>query len=146
MQAHAFMTCQDIMKNKVECLNAQETVEAAARRMKECDIGFLPICDADGRVLGTLTDRDIAIRCVSEGKALTTPVSDVMTKEVVACKPGDDISKAQELMRKHKKSRILVCDDSDRLVGVISLSDFAQEDQDTAAKTLAEVAEREVHP
>lgn len=140
------MKCQDLMKSKVECLNAQETVETAARRMKEREIGFLPVCDAEGRVLGTLTDRDITIRCVAEGKSLTTPVSDLMTREVVACKPEDDLEDAQELMRRHKKSRILVSDDANRLVGVISLSDFAQEDGKRAAKTLAEVAEREVHP
>jgi CBS domain-containing protein len=146
MQAHGGMKCQELMKNKVECLNSQETVEAAARRMKERDIGFLPICDADGRVLGTLTDRDITIRCVAGGKPATTPVADVMTREVVSCSPDDDLERAQELMRQHKKSRILCIDASDRLVGVISLSDFAQEDGDRAARTLAEVAEREVHP
>ena len=134
------------MKSQVECLNAQESISAAGRRMRDREIGFLPICDADGRVLGTLTDRDIAIRCVAEGKSLESPVSDCMTREVVSCAPDDDVDRAQELMRRHKKSRIMVCDADARLVGVISLSDFAQEDEGRAARTLAEVAEREVHP
>jgi len=134
------------MKRQVECLSAKETIEAAAQRMRDRDVGFLPICDGDGRVLGTLTDRDITVRCVSEGKPVQTPVADCMTKQVISCAPDDDVAEAQELMRRHKKSRIMVCEEDGKLVGVISLSDFAQEDGARAARTLAEVAEREVHP
>lgn len=138
------MQCDEIMKTDLECCSPRDTVEDAAARMKDENIGFVPICDQSRKVLGTLTDRDIAIRLVAEGKPGSTLVEDVMTREVVACRPGDDIRDAEKAMAKHHKSRILCVDESDRLVGVISLSDLAQHEHGSrAADTLREVSERE---
>ena len=67
--------------------------------MREDNIGFLPVCDQLGKVLGTLTDRDIAIRVVADGRLPTTMVEDVMTSEVVACSPKDTLEKAEALAR-----------------------------------------------
>jgi CBS domain-containing protein len=140
------MLCEEIMKRDIECLDQKDTVQTAARKMREVKVGFLPICDPAKKVLGTLTDRDIAIRVVADGKPGTTVVSEVMTREVVACKQKDDIRKAEQLMGKHQKSRILVIDDGSKLIGVISLSDLAQQDGSGASKTLKEVSEREAQP
>ena len=139
------MQCKEIMKESVECLEPQHTVEEAARKMKEGNIGFLPICDANKKVLGTLTDRDIAVRVVAEKKNPATPVGDIMTKDVVACKPGDDLEKAEDLMGTHHKSRMLVLNDDGSLAGIISLSDVAQADtSQRAIDTLRKVSSREV--
>lgn len=139
------MRCEEIMKKEVECLSPKNTIEEAAVRMRDKNVGFLPICDPSKKVLGTLTDRDIVIRCIATRKPLNTPVEAVMTREVVACRPQDDIQRAEQLMAQYAKSRIMCIDESGKLIGVISLSDIAQfEDATRAVETLRQVSEREM--
>lgn len=136
--------CQELMKRQVECARPNDSIQHAAKLMKEKGIGFLPVCDDQDRVLGTLTDRDIVIRCVAEGKALETTCQDAMSREVVSCRPNDDVADCEEHMASRKKSRMLICDDDDKLVGVISLSDIAQHERSRkAGKTLRAVTTRE---
>jgi CBS domain-containing protein len=137
------MRCQEIMKQLVECVSPKDPVRSAAQRMRSGNIGFLPVCSEDRRVLGTLTDRDIALRIVSEGRPATTPVDEIMTREVVACRPEDSVKKAEQLMGHYRKSRILCLDGSGRLAGVLSLSDLAELETGGAARTLREIAQRE---
>ena len=138
------MTCDEIMKRDVECVSPGDTVEDAAARMRDANVGFLPICDQSRKVLGTLTDRDITIRLVAAGKPGSTLVEDVMTRDAVTCRPDDDIREAQVSMAEHEKSRIMCVDEEGRLAGVISLSDIAQHELgDRAAEILREVSERE---
>jgi CBS domain-containing protein len=138
------MRCEEVMKKDVECLSPPDTVQAAARRMREANVGFLPACDRSKKVLGVVTDRDLAIRVLAEGKPAGTRVEDVMTHEVIACRPEDDLRKAEELMMKNHVSRMLCVDAEGHLVGVISLSDIAQrEESGRAAKTMRGVSERE---
>lgn len=138
------MRCSELMKSAPVCVLPDATVQTAAKRMGDENIGFLPVCEASGKVLGTLTDRDLAIRVLSKALPATTRASDVMTCEVVSCRPDDDIQQAEERMRRERKSRILCIDAQGRLVGVISLSDIAQsEPDDRAAGTLRAVAARE---
>ena len=139
------MLCKDLMKTELQYVAREDTAGAAARRMRDEEVGFLPVCDQAGGVIGTLTDRDIAIRLVAEDLSPETPVAEIMTAEIVACDPNDSIEEAQSLMGHAKVSRILcIADGSDRLVGVISLSDIAQLEQEgRAAQTLREVSARE---
>ena len=137
------MLCEEIMKRDIECLSAEDTAQTAARKMREANVGFLPICDKANKVLGTLTDRDIAIRMVADAKPATTVVSDLMTRDIVSCRPKDDIRKAEQLMGNKQKSRILCTDESGKLVGIISLSDIAQRDTGGVAQTMRAVTERE---
>jgi CBS domain-containing protein len=139
------MRCEDLMKRTVECVTQKDNVQVAARKMRDAEIGFLPVCDGGKRVVGAITDRDLALRVCAENRpAATTLVSDVMTKEVVACRPGDDITRAQQLMSQHHKSRMLCIDDGGQLVGVISLSDLAQAgDGSNAVSTMRAISERE---
>jgi CBS domain-containing protein len=137
--------CQDLMKSEVECFRTLDSVQEIARRMRDVNVGFVPICDADGRPLGTLTDRDIAIRVCAEGRAAAgVRAGEVMTRETVTCRGSDDVERAEKLMAEHHKSRIMVVNDEGRLVGVISLSDVAEQDGHRAVETLRRVAEREV--
>ncbi|WP_224360367.1 CBS domain-containing protein [Hyalangium versicolor] len=139
------MRCEEIMKRDIECLSPRDTVEAAALRMRDQNIGFLPVCDTSGKVLGTLTDRDIVVRVLAGKKPTNTPVETIMTREVVSCRPQDGIERAEQLMAQKHKSRIMCLDDSSRLVGIISLSDIAQHvDGAHALETLRQVSEREV--
>ena len=135
--------CHEIMKRSIECLSADDAVVDAARTMRDQNIGFLPVCDPDMRVSGTVTDRDIAIRFVAAQRPASTTVGEIMTREVVACAPEDEIDAAEELMAEHQKSRIMCIDESDRLVGIISLSDVAEFDGGHAAITLNEISRRE---
>ncbi len=140
------MLCREIMKNSVQCITLSDTVKSAAKRMRDANIGFLPVCDDNNRdlVVGTVTDRDIAMRCVAEGRQSNMAVSDVMSRQVICCLPTDDVKRAQELMAKHQKSRIVCCDEAGRLKGVISLSDIAiRTDGASAANTLRQVVARE---
>ncbi|MFL5350449.1 MAG: CBS domain-containing protein [Hyalangium sp.] len=139
------MRCEEIMKQSVECLSPRDTAEAAAIRMRDQGVGFLPVCETSGKVLGTLTDRDIVVRVLAGKKPVSTPVESIMTREVVACRPQDDIERAEQLMAQKHKSRIMCIDDSGKLVGIISLSDIAQHvDGAHALETLRQVSEREV--
>jgi CBS domain-containing protein len=136
------MLCEDIMKTDVESVSPIDTIEDAARKMRDENLGFLPVCDETRQVLGTITDRDIAIRGVAESLPGTTPVEDVMTSEVVSCSPKDTVDTALQLMAENHKSRIMCLDDEGRLIGIISLSDIAQLVGD-ASETLRQVSDRE---
>ena len=138
------MRLEEIMKRDVECVSPKDTVRAAAEKMRDENIGFLPVCDESKKVLGAVTDRDLAIRVLANGAPPTQRVEEVMTREVVACRPSDDLQKAQELMGKSQKSRIMCVDDGGRLIGVISLSDVAQHGEGSkASQTLRQVSDRE---
>ncbi len=139
------MLCRDLMKTELECVSPADTVEDAAARMRDENLGFLPVCDESRKVLGTITDRDLAIRVVASAQPASTLVEDVMTREVVSCRPDDDLQQAQQHMAENHKSRIMCLDKSGYLVGVISLSDIIQSEQGAgAADTLRKVSEREV--
>ncbi|WP_394822512.1 CBS domain-containing protein [Pendulispora albinea] len=137
--------CSELMKTDVECCDGGALVEAVAEQMRSKNIGFVPVCDEKGVVIGTLTDRDLAIRVLAEHRSpAQTKAKDVMSTDVVSCKADDELLKAEELMSKHKKSRIVCVDDRKRPVGVISLSDLAQ--QETGGKAsaiLRSVSQRE---
>ncbi len=136
------MLVDEIMKSPETCRSGS-SVRDCAKLMKKENVGFVPVCNEDGEPLGTITDRDIAIRVVAEGRGSDTRIDDVMTREVVACNLGDDLADAERLMREHRKSRVMVLDDG-KLVGVISLSDIIEaESEDVAADTMRAVASRE---
>jgi CBS domain-containing protein len=139
------MQCSTLMKSDVECCGLDQTVEHAAERMADRGIGFLPVCDDERNVVGALTDRDIVLRVVARGlSASVTRVREVYTKDVIACPATSELSSAEQLMSKHKKSRIICLDGRGRLAGVISLSDIARiETGARSSALLRSVAQRE---
>lgn len=138
------MRCEDIMKRDVKCLGPHDTVQSAARAMRQENVGFLPVCDASMKALGTITDRDLTIRVLADGRAADTRIQDVMTKEVVSCRANEELSRAEDLMAQNRKSRCMCTDDSGKLIGVISLADLAKRgDEARAAETMRGVSERE---
>jgi CBS domain-containing protein len=96
------------------------------------------------RAIGTLTDRDIAVRAVAEDLSSDTPVEACMTPEVVDCRPWDSMEDARELMEQHQISRIICANEQGRIEGIISLSDIVDADEDSGAQTLRRVSQREV--
>lgn len=139
------MRCSEIMKVEIECVSPQTSVRDAARRMRDHGIGFLPVCDEAMRPVGTLTDRDIAVRIVADDRPSDTPVETCMTREVVDCHPSDSIEDARELMEQHQVARIICTSTQGRIEGIISLTDIVDADEDSGAQTLRRVSQREVH-
>lgn len=139
------MRCHELMKSPVVCATLDEGACDTAARMRTRKIGFVPVCDDRGRVVGTVTDRDLTLRVLAEHSSMRTPVRHVMTPGPVTCRPDDELEVAEDLMRRNHKSRIICVDDDFRPVGVISLSDIAAyEDAGRAGDLLRAISEREV--
>lgn len=139
------MQCRDLMRRPVELVAPNQSAVTAARAMREKNIGFLAVCDLAGHLVGVVTDRDLAVRVLGEERdPIATQVADIMSSQVVTCHPDDELARAEELMRQHRKSRVVVADEDGRPLGVISLADLAQADGAGAMDTLARVATREI--
>ncbi|HVK66865.1 MAG TPA: CBS domain-containing protein [Polyangium sp.] len=140
------MKCAELMKKDVECSRSGDSVQSVAEKMRDRNIGFMPVCNDKGVAIGTVTDRDLTLRVLADKRSADTRVEDVMSRDVVSCGPEDELTSAEELMSKHKKSRMLVADDKGCPLGVISLSDIAKAERGgRASAILRSVAQRESH-
>jgi CBS domain-containing protein len=137
------MRVQELLKGNVVAVPSDASIQEVARKMAEEDIGFLPVIDASGKAIGTLTDRDIVVRLVAKGGDVkNAKVEQVMTREVVSIRPDEDVQKAAELMQERKISRVLVCDQNGKPLGVISLGDLAERHEEgEVGRTVKEVKE-----
>ena len=118
-------TIQDIMTGGVTVVAPDATLQAAARRMRELDVGALPVCVGD-RLVGIVTDRDIAVRGVAAGKPpQETRVDEVMTDTVHSCRPDDSSDAVLKRMGEWQVRRLAVLDADRRIVGIVALGDFA---------------------
>lgn len=142
------MKSSELMKKDIECCQQGDRVTRVAQRMQSRNIGFMPVCDGRGAVVGTLTDRDLAIRVLGDQRPVdSTTAADVMTSECICCRPDDDLSVVEQLMSKHKISRVVCVDQYKKPVGVISLSDIAEvESHGKASAVLRSVSQREARP
>ncbi|HEU5060603.1 MAG TPA: CBS domain-containing protein, partial [Kofleriaceae bacterium] len=101
------MQCRDLMRRPVELVSPAQSAVTAARAMREKNIGFLAVCDLAGHLVGVVTDRDLAVRVLGEERdPIATPVADIMSSQLVTCRPEDPLAQAEALMREHRKSRI----------------------------------------
>jgi CBS domain-containing protein len=124
------MKVKEVMTKLVEFVRPETTVQEAAGKMKDLNVGPIPVCEGD-KVLGILTDRDIVLRAVAEGRDVrTTRVQDVMTRDVVCCKEDDDVKDAARLMKDHQIRRIVVVNGNKGLAGIVSLGDLAVDTHD----------------
>jgi CBS domain-containing protein len=132
-------TARDIMSGGVECAQADETVTDAARKMRDLGVGALPICGDDNRLKGMITDRDIAVKVIAEGKeASSTKVIDLATQsEVITIGADDSVQEALATMAKYKVRRLPVIDGHD-LVGMVSQADIARNLDDDSIGDLVE--------
>jgi CBS domain-containing protein len=122
------MLCKDVMTDRVVCCAAGQPVSAAARLMRDHEIGAVPVVESDEtrRLRGIVTDRDIVISVVSRGlDPGRTAVEDVMSTEIVSCRGEDDVDRALEAMERNQVRRILVADADGMLLGIISQADVA---------------------
>lgn len=138
------IACREVMKRDVVVCRPDANVREVAALMRDHDIGFVPVCDERGTIIGTLTDRDLTVRVVAGCRPVaTTRARDVLTPELVYCEPEDPLTVAEDLMIDRKKARI-VCSDADlHPRGIISLSDIARlEPPDVVARVVAGVCSR----
>ncbi len=127
------------MTRDVQICSPGDTIRDAARALKDIDTGFLPVGEND-RLIGMITDRDITIRAVAEGKSGETLVRDVMTKDVQYCFETDDVDEAASKMGQLRVRRLPVLNKDKRLVGVISLGDIWRTDEGDSEKALGGIA------
>lgn len=139
------MLCRDVMRNEVEPARKGQSLDEVARRMRDAQTGFLPVCDEVGRVIGVVTDRDIAVRaCAERLPVASTGVDRIMTRSVISCSAEDPLARVGELMAQHQRSRIVITDGDGRLLGVVSMTDLAQyEEPLQLARILRQVSSRE---
>ena len=117
------MNIRDVMTTNPRTLSPEDSIQNAARIMREEDTGAVPVVDG-GRPVGMLTDRDIVIRAVADGGQLNRPVREIVTTGVVCVTPEMSTREANELMSEHQVRRLPVVE-GDRLVGIVSLGDLA---------------------
>ena len=130
----------DIMTRSVAVVGRDETLQAAARRMKEMDVGALPVTDGKALV-GMVTDRDIMVRGVAEGMvAQESLVSDVMTEEVRWCSEDDSVETVMAQMGEQQVRRLAVLDARREIVGIVALGDIATRQSAHTDDTLREIS------
>ena len=140
------MICGDLMKTDVVLCHENDPVRECARLMREHNVGFLPVVDAEDRVVGVVTDRDLATRIVADpSRDCDTPVHRAMSLDLVTCAIEDDLEDVRAMMAKRKKSRIIAVDGERRCIGIISLSDIGQTDRpERTGELLRAITRREV--
>jgi len=140
------MKAKEIMTRKPKSVTPETSVREAARLMKEEDVGVLPVVDRDGsdRLIGIVTDRDIAIRHVAEGHdSSSCPVSEAMTSSVSTVREDDDVDSVMDLMGKEQVRRIPVIDERGGLIGIVAQADIVREAHDDrkAERTIEKISD-----
>jgi len=134
------MKISEVMTTEVETIGAEQTAREAASFMLRADAGSIPVCEGD-KVIGIITDRDIAVRGVAEGRGPDTPVSELMSDGIICAREDEDIATVAQRMSDEQVRRLPVLDADDRLCGIVSLGDLAREARgDTAEQALEGVS------
>lgn len=121
------MKVKEIMTAQVECVQQTDTIQRAAQMMKNANCGSVPVCD-NNKVVGIITDRDIALKAVAAGNDTNTQVSQCMTSQVVTCTPDTDAHEAADLMAQHQIRRLPVVDNNGNICGICAIGDLATVD------------------
>ncbi len=120
------MQVKDVMTQGVECVLPDQSIAEAAQRMRRLNVGALPVCGNNDRLVGMITDRDITVRATAECcEPEETFVSDVMTEGIEFCFDDQDVAEAADLMEQKQIRRLAILDHNKRLVGILSLGDLA---------------------
>ena len=132
---------KDLMSRDVKVVSPDMSIKDAARKMRDGDFGMMPVGE-DDRMIGTLSDRDIAIRAVAEGMDVNTKVRDVMSEGIAWAYEDDSVEHAAKIMSERQVRRLPVVDRDKRLVGIVALGDFAVESSDIqpVAQALSEIS------
>jgi CBS domain-containing protein len=139
----------DLMTQNPACVTPQTTAQEAASLMEREDVGSLPVVESRDsmRLVGIVTDRDLALRVLGRGQAASTPVSTAMSSGNLACVLAEDkLDKVEQLMSDHQVRRIPVVDESNRVLGMIAQADLAREQRAVGRKDFAKVLQEISEP
>ncbi len=133
--------CREIMTSNVKTANMEMSLQETAILMRDGDMGSMPVVE-DNKLVGIVTDRDIVVRAIAEGKNAGTHIGDVMTKEIFSVKPDDFVFEAIRLMGDKQVRRIPVITETGELAGIVAMADIAleMEDEREIAETLEEIS------
>ena len=135
------MKVSEVMTRDVQTIRPDQRVQEAASFMLSADAGSIPVTDGD-RLIGMITDRDIAVRGVAKGHGPDTPVRELMTDDVICAREDDDVDDVASKMSEAQVRRLPVIDDNERLCGIVSLGDLSRDaDEDAANEALEGVSE-----
>ena len=139
--AKSRIRCRDIMTGSVRTAARETTLQEVAAIMRDGDMGSVPVVE-DGRLIGIVTDRDIVVRSIAEGKNASTRVAEAMTTDIFSVKPDDFVFEAIRLMGDKQVRRLPVVDENGNLAGIIAMADIAleMEDEKEIAETLEEIS------
>jgi CBS domain-containing protein len=136
------MDLREIMTRNVEVVDRHASLRDAAMKMRQLDVGLIPVCDGD-RLKGILTDRDITVRATAEGRdPIKTKVSEVMSTDISYCLEDQEVEEAVSLMEARQIRRLPILNKQKQLVGIVSLGDIAVHagDRDLTGETLEEIS------
>jgi CBS domain-containing protein len=131
------MKISEVMTRDVQTVRPDQTAREAASFMLSADAGAIPVTEGD-RLVGMITDRDIAVRGVAEGHGPETPVRELMTNDIVAARIDDNVDDIAARMSEAQVRRLPVIDDQEKLCGIVSLGDLSQQGDDSAAEQALE--------
>jgi CBS domain-containing protein len=131
-------TAREVMTGGAECINENDTIADAAKRLAELDVGAMPICGDDNRLKGMLTDRDIVVKVIAQGKDVnSTKAGELGQGKPVTIGADDSVEEALHTMADHKVRRLPVIDGHD-LIGIVSQADLARNVDDEKVGDLVE--------
>jgi CBS domain-containing protein len=135
------MKVSEVMTRDVQTIRPDQPVQQAASFMLSADAGSIPVAEGD-RLIGMITDRDIAVRGVAKGYGPDTPVRELMTDDIICVRIDDDVEEVATKMSEAQVRRLPVIDQQERLCGIVSLGDLAREaDEETAEQALEGVSQ-----
>lgn len=142
------MQAKEIMSSDPQCCTRDDTLRDAARMMADTDCGCLPVVEdkAGKRVIGVLTDRDIAIRGVARGKTPDSKVNDVMSPAPACCSADDDVEVVEKIMIEKQVRRVPVVDADGRVVGMIAQADLARDNRAASDREVGRIVEKISEP
>lgn len=137
----ARIKCKEIMTSTVKTATRDTPLRDVAGMMRDGDMGSIPVVE-DGKLVGIVTDRDIVVRSIADGKDASTPVGEAMTTEIFSVRPDDFVFEAIRLMGDKQVRRVPVVDDDGKLAGIIAMADIAleMEDEREIAEALEEIS------
>lgn len=138
------MKVRDLMTRDVELARPEEPIQSVAQRMARGDFGFMPVCEGK-RVIGTVTDRDLAIRAVAGALGPSTPVGEVMTRDITVCHEDEDLESILNKMSGEQIRRLPIVNEARELVGVVSIGDMAAKVKERYAGEALEAISKPPH-
>ena len=137
------MKVKDCMCNDVCSVKPNTNLSQVAKLMGEKHVGCIPVCDENNSICGIVTDRDILLRAVACDKDIKNcPISEIMTTNVCACKEDDEVSDAQCKMSKNHIRRLPVCDNNNKIIGILTLGDLAQNTDEIGKEEVSQTVEK----